>query len=65
MVRMRERDHGADKDPVINSSSALKGLADEIFAPAKAVMNVLEAVAEMNPAIKVRSGEPAARVQIR
>ena len=50
---------------MINSSSALKGLADEIFAPAKAVMNVLEAVAEMNPAIKVRSGEPAARVQIR
>ena len=36
------------------SEAEVDQLADEIFAPAKAVMNVLEAVAEMNPAIKVR-----------
>ena len=40
---------------VISQSSALKGLADEIFAPAKAVVSVLEAVADIHPAVKVCS----------
>lgn len=38
----------------VNASPATKNLADELFAPAKAVMSLLEAVADVHPAIKVR-----------
>ena len=64
-LQLSDRNPTTKESSVINSSSTLKGLAEEIFAPAKAVMNVLEAVAEMNPAIKVPFEYLVGRTQIR
>ena len=40
---------------VVNSTSVTKNLADELFAPAKAIVGLLDAFGDLHPAVKVQS----------